>query len=484
VTRLLADQGDDDSYAGPQDFRRTRPAEPMIWKTIWKIFLSALAIRWSYALVLYVIMGESGLKGVDSYTYVDVAHKFAEAIAAGSVHGWDWLGANPSIMPLYNGLISLGAFLFETSGPLAYILAQGVFDSATCVLVFLTAQSIQPRCAVAAAIAAVINPTQIVMSGLVYPDTPFAFFVILFLYGTVRWLRLPSTGNAALIAIGLSCGALIRILILPWAAVLLIFLFCVPAIRSRLSILLIVRLGCIAIVIVFCAGIVVARNVAKYDAWALTSQNGVHLQTVVPWVRQAYDGTPWAEGRQELLALTDRRFPVTADNPFEQSRREAQVAAAEWRALGMIPTVKAWIYGAIINLGSPGIILSPPLIQTPRTGFYGTPGGSMAEKMTNFLFHSESAIYTWALLFGIAGVVIVRLIQTAGLIGALGQAWRDRAEMLPITILFVLWFCYILAINGPVASPKYRLPLEPVLNILTGMGYYSLRQRRRNPAKL
>ena len=449
-----------------------------------KIFFPALAIRWAYALVLFATMGEPGLKGVDSYTYVDVAREFAEAIAAGSVHGWDWLGMNPTIMPLYNGLISLAALLFGTSGPLAYVLAQGIFDSATCVLVFLTAQSIQARCAVAAAIAAIVNPTQIVMSGLVYPDTPFVFFVALSLYGTTRWLRLPSTGNAALIAIGLSCGMLVRILILPCAAVLPIFLFCVAAIRSRLSPLLIGRVGCIAIVIVLCTGIVVARNVAKYDAWALTSQEGVHLQTVVPWVRQAYDGTPWTKGHQELIALTDRQFPVSADNPFEQSRRESQVAVEEWRALGLIPTVKAWIYGAIINLGSPGIILSPPLIQIPRTGFYGTPGGSMAQKMTIFLFHSESAIYTWALLFGIAGVVIVRLIQTAGLIGALNQACRDRAEMLPITALFAFWFCCILAINGPVASPKYRLPLEPVLNILTGLGYYSLRECRRKHAKL
>ena len=98
----------------------------------------------------------------------------------------------------------------------------------------------------------------------------------------------------------------------------------------------------------------------------------------------------------------------------------------------------------------------------------------MAEKMSNFFFHSESALYSWAMLIGTVGVLIIRLIQTAGLIGILGQAWHDRAKFLPIVILFALWFCFILAVNGPIASPKYRLPLEPILNILTGMGYYSL----------
>ena len=442
----------------------------------WKIFFSALTIRWIYALILFAGMGQLGLKGVDSITYAEVAHQFAEAVATGSVHGWDWLGPNTVIMPLYNVILSLFYLLFGNFGPIAYVLAQGVLDSATCILVFLTAQSIKPVSAAAAAIAAIVNPTQIVMSGLIYPDTPFVFFVALSFYGAIRWLQFPSTRNATLIAIGLSCGALIRALLLPWAAVLLVLLFCVATMRSRLSIRLTGQIAGIAAVLLLCIGAVVARNVAKYDAWALTSQGGMHLQTVVPWVRRAFDGTPWTQGYRELVELTDHRFPKPTQNPFEASRRDSQIAVEEWRTFGIMPTLKAWIYGAVINLGSPGIILSPPLIQIPRTGFYETRGPTMAEKMKNFLFHSESATYGWALLVGIAGVFVIRIIQTAGLIDAIEQAWRERTHMLPIATLFALWFCFILTVNGPVASPKYRLPLEPVLNILTGIGFYKFRQ--------
>ena len=174
--------------------------------------------------------------------------------------------------------------------------------------------------------------------------------------------------------------------------------------------------------------------------------------------------------------------PKPTQNPFEASRREIpQIAVEEWQTLGIIPTIKAWIYGAIINLGSPGIILSPPLIQIPRTGFYETRGASMAVKMKNFLFNSESATYSWALLAGIAGVFVIRIIQAAGLIDALGQAWCDRTHMLPVATLFALWFCFILTVNGPVASPKYRLPLEPALNILTGIGFYRFRRWWQRP---
>src|ERR1700687_3602183 len=311
---------------------------------IWKIFISALAIRWFYALILFATMGEPGLKSLDSYSYVQVAHQFAEAIATGSIHGWDWLGLDPTIMPIYNGTISLTALLFGKYGPLAYVIAQGAVDSATCVLIFLTAQEIIPRCAIAAAIAAVVNPTQIVVSGLFYPDTLFVFFVAVFLFGTVRWLKYPSAGSVALIAIGLSCSALVRILIVPWSAFVLIFLFLVAAMRSQLTRALMSKLAIIAIVVGLCAGAVLARNVSTYNSWALTSQGGRHLQTVVPWVRQAYDGTPWSKGQQDLMERTDRQFPTPPLDVFEQSRRATQIAREDWRVYGLIPTIKAWAY--------------------------------------------------------------------------------------------------------------------------------------------
>jgi hypothetical protein len=40
------------------------------------------------------------------------------------------------------------------------------------------------------------------------------------------------------------------------------------------------------------------------------------------------------------------------------------------------------------------------------------------------------------------------------------------------------WIAYILLVSGPVASPKYRLPIEPVLMVLLAAGYCALRDRR------
>ena len=45
-------------------------------------------------------------------------------------------------------------------------------------------------------------------------------------------------------------------------------------------------------------------------------------------------------------------------------------------------------------------------------------------------------------------------------------------------LLLAGWVAYILLLNGPVASPKYRLPIEPALAVLTGAGLAAFGRRR------
>jgi len=102
----------------------------------------------------------------------------------------------------------------------------------------------------------------------------------------------------------------------------------------------------------------------------------------------------------------------------------------------------------------------------------------MFEKAVNFLFRSESALYTWILLAGGLGVVGYRLIQVVGAIALVRQSWCDLCKISPApAVMFLLWLCFILAVSGPVASPKYRLPMEPVLNVLTAIGFCRLCER-------
>lgn len=442
--------------------------------TLLKLFICALAIRWVYALALFAIGGEAYLLGVDSQSYVYFARSFAAAIAAGSVDDWHWLGPDPNSMPLFAWLTTLCSLAFGTRGPLAYVLMQGAFDAGTCLVVFGIARAINPRYALGASIAAVVNPTQIVMSGLVYPDAPFVFFVALFLYAAVNWIKSPSAGQALLVGIALGGAALMRMLIGPWALAFPLFLLLTAWCRGQLSKRGFAEVTASAAVIAICIGLVLGRNVAEYKAWALTSQGGRHLALwIVPLVKEAQDGTPWARTYADIEARMRARFGAPDDNPFEESRRYVEIGREALASLDKIAAARAWAFGAAINLGAPAIILSPPVISLPRTGFYGTPGISMVDKIMKFLFQSESAAYAWALLLGIAGVAIIRLVQLTGIVVLL----RDGSNGC-VLLLFALWFGYVLMVNGPVASPKYRLPLEPLLAVLTGAGACAFRRRR------
>jgi hypothetical protein len=323
---------------------------------------------------------------------------------------------------------------------------------------------------VPAAITAAFNPTQIVLSGLILTDTPFVFFVALFLFGAARWLKTPVWRWAIVAGVAMAAAAMIRVLVVPWAAFLLVFLFLAALISGHLTRNVVAQLALTATLVALSIAPVLWRNVSQYGGWGLTPQSGIHLAYwIVPLVQEARDGTPWPIGYERMRKEMEQRYPSESDNPFEQSRRFEALAREKLAELGPFAIAKAWIFGAAINLGSPAVTLSPIVSSLPRTGFYATPGTSMPNKIFNFLFHSDNAIYAWTLILGIAGLVVMRLIQLVGLSTLIGEA-----NNLAILLLFFFWILFILAVSGPVASPKYRLPIEPVLMVLAGAGLQRL----------
>jgi 4-amino-4-deoxy-L-arabinose transferase-like glycosyltransferase len=431
-----------------------------------KIFLMALAIRWAYAILLFLSMGEDGLKGVDSIGYVIDANRFSDAILRGALSGWQWLSPQPHIMPLFGWALTLHVLAFGALGPLAFVLTQCVCDAATCIVVYATARALNERYATPAGIAAAINPTQIVISGYVFSDTIFVLFIALSLYAAVRWMSEPRWHRAALCGLAVGAAALTRPQAALWMPVLCVSLALYLVVARRLNRRNLAQLGGAAAIMALCLAPVLWRNVAQYGSFALTPQGGLHLaRWVVPLVAEAHDATPWQQASEDMERRTRERFGPSPLNPFEASRQYSSVGLEELGKLGVIAAAKSWMIGAAINLGSPAIVLSPPVLTLPRTGYFATPGRSMLEKIENFLFRSESALYTWALLLGITGVVIVRLLQLVGFAALVRQR-----ECWPALSLFVLWSVFVLATNGPIATPKYRLPIEPVLMVMAGAG--------------
>lgn len=430
------------------------------------IFLAALAIRWGYSLAVYSYMGDTGLKGMDSYGFVEHAAKFAEALRSGKFTFTDFLGVNPYTMPLFHWLAGISFFLFgQQSGTLAYVLMQGIFDAGTCVIVFLIARCISTRIAFAASVFAILNPTMIVMSGLFYADTPFTFFVALSFLYMLQWLDQPSMKNSFILGASLAFAALVRVVITPWAFAaigLLAILGLVQRHTWKRTTTLFLALA------VLCGGVglVLAKNKRLYDTIGISPQGGIHLALwIVPLAKEMQDRTPYGVTFEEMERKTLKRFGPHPSNFYEQSRQYSVIAKEALKEIPLSALVKSWMSGMAINLVSPAIVLSPPVSQLPRIGFVDTPGSSFGEKIFNYAFRSSSAVYSWLLILGATGLAIVRALQLVGFVSL-----AKRAAFWPALLAMLSWCGYILLVNGPIASPKYRLPLEPLFNVMAGAG--------------
>ncbi|HEY7609100.1 MAG TPA: glycosyltransferase family 39 protein [Alphaproteobacteria bacterium] len=446
--------------AAPGAAAGAAPARAML-----ALFAFALCLRWGYALAMFAAFGAPGLMIGDSQGYVVLAEGFAETLRAGDLGAWRWLGPDISVMPLFTWAIALVALAAGKLLPIAYALIQGALDAGTCVLVYLVARRLGESAGKAAGIAAALSPTMIVLSGVVYTDTLFVFLAALGLYGAVRWIEGPSWRAALFVGLALGAAALARVLILAWIPILLVVLAATLAVQKRLRWPQLGMLAFAGLVGAASTGPVIARNASVYGAWSVTPQSGVHLAMwIVPLVREAKDGTPRSRTIEALTQRFQQRHGTTPSaNPFAESRRYRALAMEELEQLGLRAVMKAWAIGAAINLASPAATLVPAVSALPRTGFYDTPGGSFPEKVANFLFRSENALYAQLVFFGGIGTALFRLLQLAGLAALL----RRRAN-LPVAAVLICWCGYILAVNGPIASPKYRLPLEPALAIFAG----------------
>lgn len=448
--------------------------------TLLLLFFGAIALRWAYAIAMWLALGDAGLEGTDSTGYLPMAAEFAAAAMAGSLRGWAWLGPDVSVMPLITWLWALSAIIFGKFALHAFVLLQGVADAGTCLFVYGIARAIRPGFALPAGIAAALNLTQIVLAGLYYTDTFFLFFCAFVLFVWTRWMQSPSLRLALIGGIALGCAAMTRMLIVPWACCLVGLLLLVAIVRRHSF------RKCLGQIAVACAitavsiAPIVARNVIHYHSWALTAQTGAYYAFwVAPLVKQSHDGTPWEKGTGEMRARYAALYPAGSANAFEASRRLTEIGRQAMWEIGAAAVAKTWLFGAVINLGSPAVVLSPPVVGLPRTGFYATPGQTVTQKVFNFLFRSDNSTYALILLTGIAALAVVRLIQVVGTFGAL-----LRVERWPELMLIGSWIVYVLLVAGPIASPKYRLPAEASLSVLTGAGLCLIRERwrrRRQP---
>jgi hypothetical protein len=97
----------------------------------------------------------------------------------------------------------------------------------------------------------------------------------------------------------------------------------------------------------------------------------------------------------------------------------------------------------------------------PKPSFYETPGASLWERASAYVVDGPGR-YQLLLIAGLLAMLPILALETAGFI------------MLARTLPWAAGFAggvlaYFLVLSGPVATAKYRLPMEPVLIVLAAI---------------
>jgi hypothetical protein len=387
---------------------------------------------------------------------------------------WPTLSAMTDRMPLYPLLLA-GVQYAIGDGPRAIAFIQAVIDAATCTLVASLGALISTRVGLIAGILAAFSPTLIVFSTQILTDTIFLFFFTLMLLAGAHFLLRPLIGRAiwAGLAGGFALATRPAVAALLAAAVPVVF--AIALVQRR-------RLGwALAAAMVF--GVAAAAPVApvllcnaiRYDSLSLTSQIGDYWALwIVPLVAQRANGTPYqvtADRMESRYRERIERNSLAANNPFWRAALKSELAREEMARLPVSAYAEAWLEGMIVNLAAPALLADPRVRALPKPSFYNTAGTSLWERARAYLFDNPG-LYQLLLVLGLLAMLPFLMLEAIGFV--------MLARSMPWAALFAGGvLAYFLVLNGPVASPRYRLPLEPVLLVLAAVPLARLAERRK-----
>jgi hypothetical protein len=435
------------------------------------VFVLALLVRLTN---LALLRGDvSFFAELDAHGYWDLGASLTEPATF-----WLNFSAMTDRMPLFPLLL---AGVQSTLGdvPRAVALIDCMIDAGTCVLIAGLGALISPLVGLIAGILAALSVTLIVYSSQMLTDALFLFFFTAMLLAGARFLLRPTIGLAGLagLAGGLALATRPAIAVLLVAAVPLVFVIAVVQRRGLRPALAAALLFAIAAATPVAP--VLLRNAVQYGTFSLTSQTGDHLAFwIVPLVTQRADGTPYQASVDRMEARYRQRVaersPGSERGPFRRSAILAEVAREEMARLPLAAYAKAWLEGMVVNLVAPALLADPRVRALPKPSFYGTPGASLWERARHYLFDDPGA-YQVLLVIGVIGMLPFLALEAIGLV------------MLARTLRWAAVFAggvlaYFLLLSGPVAAPKYRVPMEPVLIVLAALPLARLVQRgSRNP---
>lgn len=446
-----------------------------ITRQLLRIALFAIVLRFGYqALMLH--FGGSFDNGSDSEKYLAIAREF---LAGGfGNHSSGQLER----MPLYPAFIAAIFHVFGMDNLRAVVTIQAFIDGLSVIGIGTAARSLSERSAPPSALAAAVVPNFLVQSSYILTETVFIFF---FVWGMCALLwALRRNTVPLLVAGGLLFGLALmtRPVIIPYLVILVPGLAAAFWQRGKASIMRSAALATIpALLVLICAAPRAIDHYRHYGYLSLTSQEGTHL---LNWFYGCLaSATPCAErGRvvEEMRPISEQRVATLGkdkDNPFAVSAVESHLAVE--KILSMPPTLIATSMsaGMFRVLMQTGFYETFAQFRQPATFFSAMSGRTFTERLSNFTAANSTNTFMMLWLLAQTTLVLSRGVQLVGLVHGLREpATRGATVILASTI------AYFLVLTGPVAGPKYRIPIEPPLLILFGIGWIWLRDAcaRRN----
>lgn len=438
----------------------------MTRRTTLVIFLVALAVRLVYLAVVFE--GPESLRAPDSKLY--------ESAAAGLVTAGKLVqpGAGGSFVPVtervpgYIVYLAGVRALFGPS-PIFAILGQALLDALACVLVGWIAHFLSRRIGFLAGMIAAFNTNMIVHMALVLTESLFLLTFAGAMLCTVSYMRTPRLATAAGAGLLVGLAMLVRPVLMFYPPILVLFLLAAGLRSGQGWRPAVAQTAAAMLWIVACVAPLMVKNHRDYGHAELVSQTGTHaLNWLVPLAREYGAGVPPSETRADLDKVVRDTLVVKGlsklpDNPFEASALQKTIAFAALRDSGVWTLVTAWSYGAAINLFAPAILSSPLMQNFERRGFFETPGVNPAHKAWNFL--AQNAWFSVIVIAAAAFTLLARLIALPALLQIRGGRLRAGPSLYMLATA-----AYVLAVTGPITGVKYRLPLEPCLDIFLAAG--------------
>lgn len=439
------------------------------------IALFAIVLRFAYqALMLH--FGGSFDNGSDSEKYLAIAREF---LAGG-------FGSHSSgqleRMPLYPAFLAAVFHLFGMDNLRAVVSVQNVIDALSVIGIGVAARSMSDRFTVPSAFAAAVIPNFLVHASYILTETVFTFF---FVWGLCALLWALRRNTVPLLATGgllFGLALMTRPVMIPYLLILIPSLAVAFWIQGKTSVVRSAVLATIpALLVLLCAAPRAVDHYRHYGYLSLTSQQGTHL---LNWFYGCLaSATPCAErGRvvEEMRPVSEQRVAALGkdkDNPFAVSSVESRLAVEKILSTPPSLIATSMTAGIFRVLMQTGFYEAFAQFHQPMTFFSAMSGHNLTERLSNFAATNRTNTFMMFWLLAQTTLVLSRGVQLAGLVHGLREpATRGATLILASTIV------YFLVLTGPVAGPKYRIPIEPPLLILFGIGWIWLRDEyaRRN----